>query len=172
MTFFHEIFRHTILCLFFHKITLYSILCLFYDRWWCFWTYFTWIWKFSILWLFKRIFLWHTVLWLSMTLFYNILYYDFVTFLWHTILWLLITWSIPAYNLNFVLPGQMTARLMHLHLCAFKLIQLLPDGSLKNTHRDTYSHPYTDCLIPLSVKHSLDLLCDYVNYYVNLIGSC
>lgn len=40
---------------------------------------------------------------------------------------------------NLVSPGKMTARLMYLHLCAFKLIQLLPDGSLNNTQALIYT---------------------------------
>jgi len=36
------------------------------------------------------------------------------------------------------LPGKMTTRLVHLHLCALKLIQLLPDGGLNNTRSTVY----------------------------------
>lgn len=31
-------------------------------------------------------------------------------------------------------PGEVTAGLVHFHLCAFEFIQLLPDGSLKATN--------------------------------------
>lgn len=33
-------------------------------------------------------------------------------------------------------PGQMAARLMHLHFCAFELVQLLPYGGLRGREKD------------------------------------